>query len=333
MKYGDRLMGNERSNRLKAVVKQFENIKALVVGDIMLDEYIWGKVKRISPEAPVPVVEVISKTYTLGGAGNVAANIASLNAEVYLSGIIGEDSQGLILKQELEKRRIAQDGLMIESEYPTITKSRVIAHDQQIARLDIERRGSLSDLLESKIIDWVNKIIGQADVCVVSDYGKSVISDKISKYIIELANKYKKPVVVDPKGVDYYKYARATVITPNMQEVEKVMNCELENEEDLNRAALNISQALDGSAILVTRGSEGMSLFINGANRIDIPAEAKSLYDVTGAGDTFVGTLALALGANVDLEHASIIANAAAGIAVEKLGVATISQEELILRL
>ena len=321
------------SNLIKTdleIIKEFRGKRILVIGDIMLDEYIWGRVKRISPEAPVPVVEFCKRVYAAGGAGNAAVNISSLGGEVLLGGIIGNDQQALILKSELKKSGVNIVGILQDHAYPTITKTRIMAHEQQVVRLDIEFCCNIGTELEDKLLNWVEESMKNIQACIISDYGKNVVSERIAKEIISITRNFKIPVIVDPKGFDFNKYREATIVTPNIQETERALNCEINNEADLNKAGIKLNRLLAGCAVLITRGSAGMSLYTGGEKVIDIPTTVKHLYDVTGAGDTVVSTLSMSLSAGATLMQAAYLANQAAGVVVEKLGTATVSAEELI---
>jgi len=323
-------MSNLNKTDLKNLIQKFSGKNILVIGDIMLDEYIWGVVNRISPEAPVPVVEVKKRIYAAGGAGNTAANIASLGGLVLLGGVIGKDQQAVVLKNELSKLNINSSGILQVDTCPTVTKTRVMANKQQMVRLDIELCQNIGTKLEDRLLKWVEESIKNIQACVISDYGKNVISERISQSVIKIARRLKIPVIVDPKGLDYTKYREATIITPNIQEAERALNCEINNEADLNKAGIKLNRLLAGCAVLITRGSAGMSLFVEGGKVIDIPTTAKHLYDVTGAGDTVVSTLSMSLSVGATLTQAAYLANQAAGVVVEKLGTAAVSAEELI---
>lgn len=315
---------------LQRLSTAFPGKQVMVIGDIMLDEYIWGEVRRISPEAPVPVVEINHRTYVPGGAANTAMNIVSLSGEVLLGGVVGHDQQSERLRQELIQGSVNEEGLIVDRDRPTTTKTRVIAHTQQIVRLDSENRTSLPIHLEDKLAQWFEKRIDEADACALCDYDKGVLSPRLTERLIALARKAGKPVVVDPKGTNYIKYRGATVITPNVQEAEKASNCEIKEDTDLLCVGQELLRLLEGSAILITRGSRGMSLFLQGAQPIHIPAVARTVFDVTGAGDTVVGALTLALTAGASLEQATRLANRAAGIVVGKVGTATVTISELL---
>jgi len=315
------------------LINKFSGCRILVIGDVMLDEYVWGKVRRISPEAPVPVVEVQERTYMAGGAANTGSNVASLGGKVELIGVVGDDIHAGLLREKLLKLGIDSDNLIVDSSHPTITKTRIIANKQHVVRVDVEKRDALDSALQQRIIDTISSQVGQVDVVVISDYGKQVISHQISQATIEMASKAGIPVIVDPKGNDYSKYRGATVITPNILEAELVLHTDLNNESQIMKAGADLNELIRGEAILLTRGAEGMTLFQQDQPPITIPAVARALFDVTGAGDTVVGTLAMSLAAGSTLKEGVVLANLAAGLVVEKLGTATVTQQELKLSL
>lgn len=302
---------------------------ALIVGDVMLDEYVWGDVRRISPEAPVPIVEARSRTFAPGGAANVAANVKSLGGEVWLGGVTGAGPYARQLCEVLSERGILADGLQRDRERPTTLKTRVLAQGQQIVRVDSERTAPLCPAIEAALLDWMEAHVARADVCILSDYDKGVVSERVAQAFICMSRRAGKPLVVDPKGRHYEKYVGATVITPNLREAEQVTNRRVEGDGDLMDVGRALLKQLDGSALLITRSAEGMSLFVKGAKPLHIPSVARSVFDVTGAGDTVISTLALALAAGAPFAAAARLANYAAGIVVGKIGTAVTTIEEL----
>lgn len=315
-------------NKLISIIDRFKNKKILVIGDVMLDKYIWGDVSRISPEAPVQVVNVEKEDNVPGGAANVASNIASLGGTVYMIGIVGDDGSSKTLKRELQKRSIITDYLITDRKRPTIQKMRAVARGQQLLRVDYEIKEEIGELIFEKVIDATDKLIKKVDVIVVSDYGKGIITKKLMEQISELAKKKKRFLIVDPKpqNIDYYK--GCTLFTPNHHEASVMTQIEEKNEEDL----INIGEALMANLdceVLITRGEKGMSLFRRDGKVKHIQTKAKEVYDVTGAGDTVVATLALGLSCKASLEEAAMIANHTAGIVVGKVGTSTVSVKEL----
>lgn len=300
----------------------------LTVGDLMLDEYIWGDVRRISPEAPVPVVEVERRTRLPGGAGNTAAGVAALEAISVLCGVVGDDPAGDQLLVTLQECGVDCRAVVAEPGRATTIKTRVIAHNQQIVRTDFEEKRQISESVEEELTTAIAGAVDDVDAVVISDYAKGVVSTRVAQATIEAARGRGLPVVVDPKGRDYAKYRGAAVLTPNVLDTERAANMHIESYEDLLEAGRRLRETLSGAQLLVTRGADGMTLLsANGA--LDIAAEAHDVYDVTGAGDTVVAVLAVALGRGIAMEEAVRLANAAAGIAVGKVGAARITLAEL----
>ncbi|MFL6353880.1 MAG: D-glycero-beta-D-manno-heptose-7-phosphate kinase [Bryobacteraceae bacterium] len=318
-----------------SIFSRFAGRRVLVVGDAMLDEHIQGQVRRLSPEAPVPIVEIQSRRFHPGGAANVAANITSLGGRALLVGIIGSDAAGVQLRQELSACGVAPEYLIAAVERRTTTKSRVMAGGQHIVRFDEECRLVLSPEEEDALAKRAAECARDADACVISDYAKGVVSRRVCQRVITAASAKGIPIVVDPKGSDYTKYAGATVITPNLNEARTVAgtyDSRFHARDDSGILVEDIAETIMArcpASLLITRGSEGMSLFERGARPVPITARARQVYDVTGAGDTVVATLALALAAGLSLESACRLGNLAAGIVVGELGASTISLEAL----
>ncbi|MDR1696453.1 MAG: D-glycero-beta-D-manno-heptose-7-phosphate kinase [Endomicrobium sp.] len=315
---------------LSKIIDSFKKQTVLVVGDIMIDKFVWGKVSRISPEAPVPVVEITKETETLGGAGNVANNITALGGKAFVIGTIGEDMTAASLMSLLKEKSVNSDYLVCDSRRPTIIKTRIIAANQQVVRVDKEVKGSFTLSTEAKVIGNIEKLIPQSDAVVISDYGKGVVSPKVLNRTIFLAKKHGIPVTVDPKTEHFKKYKKVTTITPNTKEAIEGMNARnIKTEEDIINLGKKILKTLKSESVLITRSEKGMTL-IEANNKItNIPTRAKEVYDVTGAGDTVISAMTLALSAGANLATAAEIANFAAGIVVSKLGTATTTPEEL----
>jgi D-beta-D-heptose 7-phosphate kinase/D-beta-D-heptose 1-phosphate adenosyltransferase len=315
---------------LKKIVDGFRGKKILVVGDLMLDEYVSGEVHRISPEAPIPVVRVTGRLPTLGGAANTAGNVVQLGGRALLSGVVGRDQEASLLKKICKATGIEIDGFVIDANRPTTTKTRIVADSQQIVRVDRESNETPTRRVEHRIIAWVEEKIEMIDACVLSDYAKGIVTARIAQSLIRLASRSGKPVVVDPKGRDYQKYRGATVIKPNVRELQQLLSRRMCDGSRCGRVTSQLARLLPNTALLVTRGSRGMTLFQRGSAPIPIRAEAHDVYDVTGAGDTVIATLALALAANASLEQGADLANCAAGVVVGKRGTATVTAAELI---
>jgi D-beta-D-heptose 7-phosphate kinase/D-beta-D-heptose 1-phosphate adenosyltransferase len=300
----------------------------LTVGDVMLDEYVWGDVQRVSPEAPVPVVDSRRTTHVAGGAANVAAGVAALGGRGMLFGVVGDDRSAEALRAALADAGVEAGGLVTDDARPTTTKTRVIAHAQQMLRIDAEDRSALAGPTEAALVAAVTEQVCGADAVVISDYGKGVVSEAVARAVIDAARRGGKPVVVDSKALHYDLYRGATVITPNQHDAARAANVHLERDEDLHEAVRRLRGLCDDAALLVTRGAAGMTLF-DGEDILHVPAETRDVYDVTGAGDTVVAVLALALGRGVALPEAVRLANAAAGVVVGKIGTATVTLDEL----
>jgi D-glycero-beta-D-manno-heptose-7-phosphate kinase len=317
-------------NRLIKIIEQFENKKILVVGDVMLDKYIWGDVSRISPEAPVQVVNVVKESYAPGGAANVANNITSLSAGSSMVGIVGDDSTKSVLIDELKKRNIDVNGIFTDANKPTIQKVRVIGKNQQLLRFDYEKKGYVDGKTENDVLDFISKKIDKIDAVIVSDYAKGVITRNLMDNLKELCNKKNKIIVIDPKPEHKGFYKNVTLITPNHTEAHQMTGLVEDSDikKDLRKMGKQLLSELD-SSVLITRGEKGMSLFEKDGKVTHIPTFAKEVFDIVGAGDTSVAALALALASGASLEEAAIIANHAAGITVGKIGTSTVSIDEL----
>lgn len=309
--------------RMKVDIPTFNQARVIVAGDIMLDRYWQGPTQRISPEAPVPVVKVDHQEDRPGGAANVALNIASLGGKVTLTGITGQDEASSTLSAHLESLNISCK--LIQTELaPTITKLRVVSRNQQLMRLDFEQ--SLASVDKSKFESSVTSLLDEHDLLLLSDYNKGTLSDV--QTLIKAAREKNIPVLVDPKGDDYSKYRGATLLTPNMSEFEAVVGT-CKNEAEIIVKGNNLLEELDLQALLITRSEHGMTLLRRGHDEFHLPTKAREVYDVTGAGDTVIATLALAVAADAPYTQASALANIAAGIVVGKLGTSTVSEAEL----
>jgi D-beta-D-heptose 7-phosphate kinase/D-beta-D-heptose 1-phosphate adenosyltransferase len=308
---------------MKLAMPRFDQAQVLVVGDVMLDRYWYGGTSRISPEAPVPVVKVDHTDDRPGGAGNVALNISALGSGATLVGVTGEDEAADRLQEQLESAGIACDFVREEGR-PTITKLRVISRQQQLIRMDFEE--PLSGSHETDLSENIGGKLGSVGALVLSDYDKGVLSN--SEELIALARKAGVPVLVDPKGTDFERYRGATLLTPNLHEFEAVVGT-CATEAELVNKGLALREELDLDALLITRGEHGMTLLREGMPELHLPARAREVFDVTGAGDTVISVLAACLAAGDELPNAVALANLAAGIVVGKLGTAAISAPEL----
>jgi D-beta-D-heptose 7-phosphate kinase/D-beta-D-heptose 1-phosphate adenosyltransferase len=300
----------------------------LVVGDLMIDRYLSGNCDRVSPEAPVQVVNVSKETHTLGGAGNVVANLTSLGARATLVAAVGGDLAVTPLPALLERHGVPSDGLVVDSGRPTTIKTRVVAHRQQIVRFDVETALPVPSAIEEEILDRFRERVTRCDVVVLSDYGKGVLTTRVAQECIALSVRHGKPVFVDPKGTDYSKYRGATMVTPNRKEAGAAAGVSMATAEGVSRAGRKLLDDHALAACLITLSEDGMALFEDGQEH-RLATEAREVFDVTGAGDTVIATLAALVAAGMDLRQAMPLANKAGGIVVGKLGTATVSYEEL----
>jgi D-beta-D-heptose 7-phosphate kinase/D-beta-D-heptose 1-phosphate adenosyltransferase len=316
--------------RAKKLVEAFEGRRIVVLGDLMLDEFIWGRVRRISPEAPVPVVEVERQSLALGGAGNVVSNLVALGAVPSLLAVTGEDADAERLRAELGAIGVSTEGLVADAKRPTTLKTRVIAHNQQVVRADRESRAQICAEVENRVVEIFRREIEQAEAVVISDYNKGLLTDSLLRRTLAEAQERNLTVCADPKSRSFARYQPLTIITPNNQEAAEAAGVAIEDEASLIAAGRKILDSIDCRAVLVTRGEEGMSLFTSKGDVTHIPTVAQEVYDVTGAGDTVIATLALALAVGASMVEAAMLANHAAGVVVAKLGTAAVARDELM---
>lgn len=314
-------------HHLRPVVEQLRGCRVAVIGDVMLDEYLRGEVSRISPEAPVPVLEVKSHDWRLGGAANAAANIQALGGATTLVGVVGKDDTAAVLAERLAHHGIAS-AVVVDPDRPTSKKTRLVAQQQQIVRVDHEKRHPVDGALAEALRRTIDRALHDAQACVLSDYAKGVVTQEIARHTIETARRAGIPVVVDPKQRNFAVYRGATVITPNLHELEAAAHGV--HPFDVQRAATSAIAEIAGAALLVTRSAEGMTLYRPEREPFHVAAIAKEVFDVTGAGDTVVAAVALALAARVAIEHAVELASIAAAISVSKRGTSTVSPGELL---
>jgi D-beta-D-heptose 7-phosphate kinase/D-beta-D-heptose 1-phosphate adenosyltransferase len=307
----------------------FKRASVLIVGDVMLDTYLWGRVDRISPEAPVPVVELERTSSIPGGAANVAANVVGLRASAYLVGSVGADAEGETLRRSLERCGVGLAGLVSSSTSATTHKTRVIAHSQQVVRIDRERRGDLSDHDLAKVRDSVEAAIPQVQAVIVSDYAKGLLSSEFVTWLIRAARAADKIVCVDPKGRDYARYKGASLVTPNKREAADACGLSFDAPEMVGTAGHELLTSLECDAVVITEGEHGMTVFERDAEPYHFEASSQEVYDVTGAGDTVIATLATSLAAGLSLRSAAEIATIAAGVVVQQVGTTAISADAL----
>ena len=311
--------------RAAEILERARACRVVVLGDVMLDEFIWGDVSRISPEAPVPVVNIKRESTRLGGAANVLANVNALGARASLVGVIGKDTAGEKLRQALQ----TDEPLIEDSNRPTTIKTRIIAHHQMVVRADREHRAPVNGEIEARLISAAQTAIEQAQALIISDYDKGVVTPAILAQVLPFAHA-RVPVLIDPKLRNFDAYRPATLVTPNHHEALQFTGLEEDSDDGLHAAARKIRERLGCDAVLITRGDQGMMLVEGDGEPLCVPTVAREVYDVTGAGDTVIATLAAALAAGASMAEASALANHAAGIVVAKLGTATASADEVI---
>ncbi|NLN60000.1 MAG: D-glycero-beta-D-manno-heptose-7-phosphate kinase [Deltaproteobacteria bacterium] len=322
-------------NRALELIGRFPEAKVLVVGDVMIDHFIWGSVRRISPEAPVPVVDVARDEMLWGGCANVMNNVHTMGGQVFLSGVIGADVTGQALLREFNEKNIPVSGIIIDPERHTTLKTRIVAHNQQVVRFDRESRNNVSQRDIDKILNYISGLIAHLHTIVISDYNKGVVTTELLDGIREMVSRKNVWVCVDPKRGDLSFYRGFDIITPNHREVERALGIEDINgneegkEELIRERVIRLIDELGLKALLITRGEEGMSLYESEGVVTHIPAQARAIYDVTGAGDTAIGIFSLCLAAGATFREAAEIANYAAGIVVGKVGTSTVSLTEL----
>ncbi len=310
-------------------LEKISELRVLIVGDVMLDRYWWGSVNRISPEAPVPIVNLEKISLTAGGAANVAANIAGLGAKPFLVGIVGIDEEAKLLREVLESKAISAEFLSDIPNRKTTVKTRIVAHNQQVARIDQESKNNLTVAEEESIWNLIEKLSAEVQVIIISDYGKGFISNSLCQRLIKFAGIVGKSVIIDPKGKNYQKYRGATLLTPNRSEVSEVFQLTDFTQTTIENAGSRMIDEYDLEAMLITQGEDGMTLFERNGKTEHLRVTARNVYDVTGAGDTVIACLACASGIGETLSNAAKFANIAAGLVVEKVGTTAITKAML----
>lgn len=317
------------AQELLRTIDRFSQATVLVIGDIIMDEYIWGDVSRISPEAPVPVVDVRQETKMLGGAANVVNNIASLGGKAILCGVVGEDERGKEIIEKLSGLGFTTEGILLEEDRRTTIKTRIVAHSQQVVRFDREVRRQVREENILKLLNFIKGLMKQVDAVVVSDYGKGVVSAPLMEGLRELLSGSRIILAVDPKTGNFEYYRRIDVITPNHHEAGAFCNTVISDEESLIRAGKLMLSELKCRSVLITQGKDGMTLFERSGEMTHIPTVARKVFDVTGAGDTVISAFSLGLASGMDHKTAAVISNFAAGIVVGEVGTSTVKAEKL----
>lgn len=319
----------KQRQRYLDIISKFSESTVMVIGDLMIDHFIWGVVDHISPEAPVPVVEVQRESIMLGGAANVINNVMSIGGNVIGVGVAGDDDTGLKLRRELLNKGMNVK-IIVDKDRPTTLKTRVVAHSQQLVRFDRESKKTISEEHTKCILDYVCDNINKIGSIIISDYNKGLISLKLIDGIKKVTHNKNIPICVDPKHPFSY-YEGVDVITPNIFETRRGLNISINNEQDIIEAGNQLIRDFNFKSVVITRGEDGLSIF-SGYRLIEhthLPTKAKEVYDVTGAGDTVIGVIALSLAAGANIFESAVLSNHAAGIVVGKIGTATVSQKEL----
>lgn len=322
-------MNRLRRQTLLACIQRMQGAKVLVAGDYMLDKYVWGTVSRVSPEAPVPIVVVEREEFRPGGAGNVAANVSAMGGSAMALGLRGDDPEGATLAKVLGARDIRTDGLVIGEDRGTTVKCRVVAHSQQLVRMDRESTAAASESQQDLLLEAARAWMDEADALILEDYNKGVLTPRVIETLIGWAHGRSIPVAVDPKLENFEAYRHVTLLKPNQGEVERLLNTAIREESHLVAAGSALRRRMHTDLLLITRGERGMSLFGPGRSVRHIPSRAREVYDVSGAGDTVVAIMALALACGARPWEAAYLANSAAGICVSKMGTQPVSREEL----
>ncbi len=315
--------------RLWELLGNFRGKRIAVVGDLMLDRYYWGSVHRVSPEAPVPVVEVDTESIRFGGAANVANNIQALGGKAFLVGLVGDDHPGETFKKMMTEQGLDTGGIVVDESRPTTIKTRVIAAGQHVVRIDNESKQDCAGFFRTKLLDAVRSNMSSLDGVIIEDYNKGVVSREVIHAVIAAAGEHGKPVTVDPKFNNFFEYKNVTVFKPNRREVEDAIGGKLKTIADVERAGKSLLASLNAKNVLLTRGEEGMSLFQSDGSVTHIPTTAEVVQDVSGAGDTVIATLTMTLVAGGDITEACILANCAGGVVVGAVGIVPVLPEQL----
>ncbi len=316
-------------SRIKELRESFKGKRIAVIGDMMLDGYYWGDVKRISPEAPVPVLEVEDEFFRFGGAANVALNVLKLGGVPVPVGVIGYDNNGTIFTSLLSESKITDDGIIIDETRPTTTKTRVIADSQHVVRIDKESKDYINDEMQNKIFGFIESQINSLDGIILQDYNKGVLTEKLIERIIKLANEKDVLITVDPKFNNFFAYKNVTVFKPNRKEAEEKLGIKITSSEDVTFAGNKLMEKLNSKYLLLTLSEEGIAVFEKGKEEKRMPTKARKVADVSGAGDTVISTLTMALAAGAGILEASYLANYAGGLVCEEVGIVPIEKDKL----
>lgn len=316
-------------SQLHSRLDAMRKTRIAVLGDLMLDRYLWGTVTRISPEAPVPVVEIDEESEQFGGSANVANNILGLGATAIPLGVIGDDSSGQRLLELMKNAGCPSGGILVDPDRPTTIKTRVIAHSQHVVRTDRESKKDLSPAMQERVFAFAESNIGSVDALLIEDYNKGMVAQPLLNRIIELARRHNVIITIDPKFNHFFDYQHVTVFKPNRKESEEVLGMKLSTAENVRKAGTTLLERLKCENVLITLGDRGMFLFERSGAMHEIPTRARHVHDVSGAGDTVIGTLTVALASGASIIEAATLANYAAGVVVGEVGAVPIDREKL----
>ncbi|MBN2366425.1 MAG: D-glycero-beta-D-manno-heptose-7-phosphate kinase [Calditrichaeota bacterium] len=316
--------------RLEEIVENAQKSKIMVFGDLMVDEYMWGQVSRISPEAPVPIINISKAQTRFGGAANVAFNLMGLKHKPVLVGVVGEDRMGHEFLEMMRSNDLATEGIIVTSERSTAVKTRIIGNNQHIARVDQESTDPVSSALQEKLFEVILKNIEDIEAIIIEDYNKGVVLPQLTQHIIELAERHGKYVTVDPKFENFFSFKNVTVFKPNTKEVEEALAMRIYDDSDVLNAGKKLLSELKCRSILITRGADGMVLFQPNEDPVFVEAKARKVADVSGAGDTVIATLTYALAGGSSIREAVTLSNFAAGLVCEEVGVVPVNLEKLM---
>lgn len=317
-------------NRINTLFNEFNRQKIIVIGDLMLDHYIWGRVNKISPEAPVPVVEVKEESYCFGGAANVVFNLKKLGAEVVPIGIIGDDRGGSILQELFKEEDFSVSNLIVDKIRPTTIKTRIIAHDQHVVRIDKEVNFRINKTIQKRIINCLKTQLNSANGIILEDYNKGMLVPELISEIIKLAEQKNIKIFVDPKFDNFYSYKNVTLFKPNRKEVAERLGMKMNTSSKVIDAGIELQKKLNCKALLITLGKQGMVLFEKGEKPVTVSSKAVRIHDVSGAGDTVIASIAISMAAGANMKEAATIANYAAGIVCGEVGIIPIEHNKLL---
>lgn len=324
------MLGTMNEEKLNRFFEMMKGKTIAVIGDLMIDKYIWGNVSRISPEAPVPVVEVTEESQRLGGAANVGNNITALGGNCFLIGVVGNDSHAEVMRKLIEDLKMNASGLIADTSRMTTVKTRVIAQQQHVVRIDHEQKHDISSDTVDQIINFLNKNIGSIDGIILEDYNKGVLTKELIHRVIELANKHNKIIAVDPKLNNFFEYKNVTIFKPNLKETSEGLNKKVKSEEEVISAGKELLDKLNAKHVLITRSEKGMSLFSENNGYYHVPTKAIEVADVSGAGDTVIATLTLAMTAGISPMESAELANLAGGLVVGEVGIIPAEPNKII---